>query len=81
MPSRPGAKGFRCGYHTGGSWLSQTAIQSAGDVYMAETLDLLGAIEENRPAAVPIEEGVRSLRLALAATESAVQDMPVDIVV
>jgi len=68
-------------YHTGGPWLSQTEVQSVGDVYLAETLDLLGAIEEDRPPAVPIMEGVRSLRLALAATESAMQDMPVDIVV
>ena len=35
---------------------------------MAETLDLPDAIEEDRPTAVPIEEGVRSLRLALATT-------------
>ena len=31
------------------------------DLYLAETLDLLAAIHDDRPAAVPIEEDVRTL--------------------
>ena len=48
-------------------------------MHLAETLDLLEAIREDRPTAVPIEEGVRSLQLALAAAQSAEEDAPVDI--
>ena len=66
-------------HYTGGRWPSTTTIDSQRDEYLAETLDLIGAIREDRPAAVPIEEGVRSLRLALAAAESAEGDTPVDI--
>ncbi len=55
----------------------------AGDVdlYLAETLDLLAAIRDNRPTAVPIEEGVRTLRLALAASQAAEQNSPVALAV
>jgi predicted dehydrogenase len=47
------------------------------DLYLAETLDLLAAIREDRPAAVPIEEGVRTLALALAAQRSADEHSPI----
>lgn len=57
--------------------LPTTTIASEGDLYLAETLDLIAAIRENRDPAVPIEEGVRSLRLALAATQAAEQGHPV----
>ena len=43
------------------------------NLYLAETQDLLAAIRENRSPAVPIEEGVRSLNLVLAAAQSAKQ--------
>ena len=66
-------------HRTGGRWPSTTTIDSQRDEYLAETLDLIGAIREDHPAAVPIEEGVRSLRLALAAADSAEKDAPVDI--
>ena len=56
-----------------------TTVVSEKDVFLAETLDLLAAIRDDRPTAVPIEEGYRSLRLALAATRSAEMDAPVDI--
>ena len=46
------------------------------DLYLAETLDLLAAIRDDRPAAVPIEEGVRTLALALAARRSAEENRP-----
>ena len=49
------------------------------DLYRAETLDLLAAIRDNRPTAVPIEEGVRTLRLALAASQSAQHSLPVSL--
>lgn len=37
------------------------------------------AIREDRDPAVPIEEGVLSLKLALAATQAAEQDTPVSL--
>ena len=55
------------------SWPSVTSIAAEKNMYLAETLDLLEAIRDDRPAAVPIEEGVRSLELALSATRSADQ--------
>jgi hypothetical protein len=42
-------------------------------------LDLIRAIQEDCPTQVPIEEGVRSLSLALAAAESAQKNTPVNI--
>jgi predicted dehydrogenase len=52
-------------------------VASDSDWYLAETLDLLAAIRDDRPAAVPIEEGVRTLELALAARRSADEHRPV----
>lgn len=66
-------------HHTHQEWPATTTIAAEKDIYLAETLDLLAAIREDRPPAVPIEEGVRSLRLALDAAQSAEQDAPVDI--
>ena len=51
-----------------------TTVAGDTDLYLAETLDLLAAIRDNRPTAVPIEEGVRTLRLALAASRAAEQN-------
>ena len=66
-------------HHTGQEWPATTTIAAEKDMHLAETLDLLAAIREDRPTAVPIEEGVRSLRLVLAAAQSAEQDTPIDI--
>ncbi|MDI7276432.1 MAG: Gfo/Idh/MocA family oxidoreductase [Anaerolineae bacterium] len=66
-------------HHTSGQYQASTTVAAEKDVYLAETLDLLAAIREDRPAAVPIEEGFRSLRLALAAARSAELKAPVDI--
>ena len=66
-------------HHTRQEWPATTAIATEKDMHLAETLDLLAAIREDRPTAVPIEEGVRSLRLVLAAARSAERDTPVDI--
>ena len=41
------------------------------DIHLAETLDLLDAIEQDRPTRVPIIEGTRTLELVLAAGTSA----------
>lgn len=49
------------------------------DQYLAETLDLLAAIRDDRPAAIPIAEGVRPLDLGLAARRLAEQDRPISI--
>jgi predicted dehydrogenase len=66
-------------HHTGKGWPAQTTVAAEKDVYLAETLDLLAAIREDRPTLVPIEEGVRALNLALAAARSAELGVPVEI--
>ncbi len=66
-------------HHTIQPGPAPVSIASEKDLYLAETLDLIQAIQENRPTQVPIEEGVRSLCLALAATRSAQLNVPVDI--
>jgi predicted dehydrogenase len=66
-------------HNTAAPDLPATAIEAEDDLYLAETLDLVAAIRENRDPAVPIEEGVRSLSLALAASQAAEQDAPVSL--
>jgi predicted dehydrogenase len=66
-------------HHTGQEWPATTTVAAEKDVYLAETLDLIGAIRDDRPTTVPIEEGVRSLEVVLAAAQSAAQNAPVDI--
>ena len=66
-------------HHTGNAWPAQTTVAAEKDVYLAETLDLLAAIREDRPTLVPIEEGVRALNLALAAVRSDELGVPVEI--
>jgi predicted dehydrogenase len=66
-------------HHTRQAYPATTTVAAEKDIYLAETLDLLAAIREDRPTAVPIEEGVLSLRLALAAACSAEKGVPVDI--
>ena len=64
-------------HHTIEKDIPQTTIAAEDDLYLAETLDLVAAIRENRDPAVTIEEGVLSLKLALAAAQAAEQDAPV----
>jgi len=66
-------------HHTTEKDLPETTIAAEDDLYLAETLDLLAAIREDRDPAVPIEEGVLSLKLALAAAQAAEQDAPVSL--
>jgi predicted dehydrogenase len=66
-------------HHTTDKELPETTIATEDDLYLAETLDLLAAIREDREPAVPIEEGVLSLKLALAAAQAAEQDAPVSL--
>jgi predicted dehydrogenase len=66
-------------HHTTVKDLPQTTIAAEDDLYLAETLDLLAAIREDRDPQVPIEEGVLSLKLALAAAQAAEQDAPVSL--
>jgi len=66
-------------HHTTEKGLPETTIAAEDDLYLAETLDLLAAIREDRDPAVPIEEGVLSLKLALAAAQAAEQDAPVSL--
>lgn len=53
------------------AWDSQLVIASDKDLLLAETLDLIEAIRENRPTRIPMREGARSLDLVLAARRSA----------
>ncbi len=64
-------------HHTDQTPPTTTTIAADKDVLLAQTLDLLAAIRDNRSTVAPIEEGVRSLSLALAAVRSAEQDMPI----
>jgi predicted dehydrogenase len=66
-------------HHTTEKDLPQTTIASEDDLYLAETLDLIAAIREDRDPGVPIEEGVLSLKLALAAAEAAKQEAPISL--
>ena len=66
-------------HHTTEKDLPQTIIATEDDLYLAETLDLLAAIREDRDPAVPIEEGFLSLKLALAAARAAEQDAPISL--
>jgi Predicted dehydrogenases and related proteins len=66
-------------HHTTEKELPETTIAAEDDLYLTETLDLLAAIREDRDPAVPIEEGVLSLKLALAAAQAAEQDAPVSL--
>jgi predicted dehydrogenase len=61
-------------HHTGRTYPSTTTVAAEKDLFLAETLDLLAAIREDRSPAVPIEEGVLSLNLVLAAAEAARQN-------
>lgn len=64
-------------HNTCQDWPSTLTVASGKDLFLAQTIDLLSAIREDRPPAVPIEEGVRSLNLALSAVLSAQQDIPI----
>lgn len=50
---------------------TRLGISSEKDIYLAETLDLIGAIREGRPTRTPMREGALSLDLVLAAAHSA----------
>jgi UDP-N-acetyl-2-amino-2-deoxyglucuronate dehydrogenase len=66
-------------HNTRQAWPSAQTVASDKDLFLAQTLDLLAAIREDRSTAAPIEEGLRSLQLALTAAHSAEQDAPVAI--
>jgi predicted dehydrogenase len=66
-------------HHTDRADPVRTTIFAERDLYRAETLDLIAAIRDDRSPAVPIEEGVLSLSLVLAAAKAARQNLPVAI--
>jgi len=65
-------------HHTDRDWPATTTIVSEKDILLAETLDLLAAIREDRPTAIPMEEGLKTLLLGIAAIQSAEQGQPVE---
>lgn len=64
-------------HNTRQNWPSTVTVASEKDLLLAQTLDLLAAIREDRTPAVTIDEGVRSLHLALSAVHSAQRDIPI----
>jgi len=64
---------------TGASYPNVLSIAAEKNIYLAQTLDLLEAVKVDRPTWVPIEEGVRSLGLALNAAGSAEKQTIVDL--
>jgi len=68
-------------FHTAKEGTPTSVINSDRDLYYAETMDLLDAILNDRDTFVPIDEGVRSLNLALSSTLSAQKKTPVDIAI
>jgi predicted dehydrogenase len=58
-------------FRTDRSPAEEEQIEGGTDIMMAETLDLLKAIEEDGSTRTPIIEGARTLELVLAANESA----------
>ncbi|MGB9797269.1 MAG: Gfo/Idh/MocA family protein [bacterium] len=58
-------------YQTSNPWEKKMEISSNKDIYLAETLDLLDAIEKDRETRVPMIEGAKSLQLVLSAAASA----------
>jgi predicted dehydrogenase len=67
-------------HQTERDWPETITVSADKDVYLAETLNLIRAIEDDEDTAVPIEEGVKSLELALAATQSSVEGKPVSLI-
>jgi predicted dehydrogenase len=57
--------------------LRTEVISSNENVYMKEVIDLYDAIVDNKQTRTPIQEGARSLDLALAISESAVSKLPI----
>ena len=66
-------------YHTNTKEVEKTEISSKKDIYLAETLDLLEAIEKDADTRTPISEGAKTLELVLAVRESADRGQPVKI--
>ena len=64
-------------YHTDALGGRTTTIASQKDTKSAETLDLLDAIENDRPPKVPMIEGAKTLQLVLAVSQSADQGKPI----
>jgi predicted dehydrogenase len=58
-------------YQTLKPWEKKVEVASSKDIYLAETLDLLDAIENDRETRVPMIEGAKSLQLVLSAAASA----------
>lgn len=66
-------------HHTRDAWERQTVVNSSKDLFLAETIDLVRAIKEDRDTHVPMIEGYKSLELVLAASKSGETGQPVKI--
>jgi predicted dehydrogenase len=65
--------------HTNSEALDVENVISDQDVLRLELIDLLDAIQDDRPARIPMREGALSLDLVLAATRSAGLCLPVEV--
>jgi predicted dehydrogenase len=66
-------------HFTSQPWDKQSTVRSTRDLFLAETLDLLDAIERDRQPMIPMIEGARTLQLVLAASRSGETGEPVRI--
>ena len=64
---------------TGKGYPSRIAISSDRDLFLAESMDLIRAIETGEETKIPISEGYKSLELVLAAAKSGEKGEPVGV--
>lgn len=62
---------------TGKGYPSKISISSEKDLFLAESLDLIRAIETGGETRIPISEGYKSLELVLAAAKAGEKEEPV----
>jgi predicted dehydrogenase len=66
-------------HHTQHTPVTTTKIESDENLFRLQTLDLVNAIRSDGATRAPIQEGYRSLSLALAAMDSAAHNIPMTI--
>lgn len=59
--------------------VEKTVVESPSNWFRRESDDLFSAIEQNRETRCPIEDGAKTMRLVLAASESAESGKPIEL--
>ena len=62
--------------HTSGTPRTEE-IEAQTDVFVAQLADVAGAIRDKRPPSVPLSDGARTLRIVLAAQQSAAEGVEI----